>query len=371
MLAFAGAQTMFSFRRSSASPDVPQSSLTVPDRHYRTEGDGAEAHAAHKGTLSEDLSAKMAALGREYDAFTERFSADLGKIGRHFSKISSDNQLLVARNEKLSREQAALKDSLTAAGTRAESLEQERVRLTAELALIGGKLTRSLEEHRADRELLASLQMRNEALDNDYSRVLVERDKYQNELISTRYDLNEFAQKYEQVRIKLEQAENRFSSLEVRNRLLEVDVQNYVSEIDSYKRSAGESGEKASLYTNDLAAANERISQIEVERDALAATRERLSAQCAAYVTKIEEMRRQFDASMDGLSRTKAFLWENSEKQRRQMADQAARISQLEQSNSNLTKLLSESHYAASRNTSPASDVEVDVSADKIVNIRQ
>ena len=291
----------------------------------------------------DEVSQNIIALSIEYDRFSDRLTRELGKVGGLFGKLSSDHQVLTRRFDALSGEHAAARDALVAAHARNEAFGQDNSRLQADIATAAARVERAQANHHAVNEQYIALQLRHEAREAEHNRVLNDLDRHQNELIGARHDLNDMTQKLEQARVQVEQARIREASLDARSRLLAVNAEGDRAESERVAKTVVEHAETIHRLINELQVARERIATLEAAREALITERDRVASDLAGKAMKLEEARRTADARIEGLTRTKDFLWQTSEKQRRQLADQASRIAQLEQSNTKLSQLLTES----------------------------
>jgi predicted nucleic acid-binding Zn-ribbon protein len=293
--------------------------------------------------VSEDVVQRALSLCMEHERFSENFVREVGKLGSFLGKLMSDQQGANQRLDALQAEHNVTREHLVATMAKCESLKTENAQLQASVAAHSNRGDRAQSELMAAREHINALQMRNDTLTADYNRTLDDLDRHRNDLLSTRHDLNDIQQKYEQSRIQVEQSRLREAAAESRLRMVAVDAEGNRASAERSTRELNEHLERNLNLTNELQSIRDQMRNLVLERDAIMAERDRLVGETSNLSLKMEESNRKYDAKLDGLSRTKAFLWETCEKQRHQIADQAARIGQLEQSNARLSQLLGDS----------------------------
>jgi chromosome segregation ATPase len=318
-------------------------SETPPESRGLSSSPTESGPAAVPSVDNEDLVQKITALCIEHERFSENIVREFSKIGRHLANVLADNKLAEKRLWTMATEHAAAQDQLFAVGARNEGLKTENAHLTAAAAAASARLERVQAELHATREQLNALQLRNESLSADHAHAMGELDEHRRDLINIRHQLSERTQKHTQARAEADQARIREANAETRLRMAAVDAESDRAEAARAARRVAEHAERTLSLTNELQVTREQVRAAIEERDAITAERDRIASEANALKLKLEETHRKLDAKIDGLSHTKTFLFETNEKQRQQIADQSERIAQLEQSNSKLSYLLSES----------------------------
>ena len=294
-----------------------------------------------------DIIGEMAELNKDYEKLARRLSYFTNSFTGQFMSAQKEIVTLRAKSDIFARECEKSQNDLTSAKSR-ENISQmafDQVRATEAIALT--KLSRALGEISDTKEHLSAARHRNESLSNDYACLLQDFDNLRNELFNGRVELEDSAAFCSQLESQLDQSRRKESDLDASMQLISVEVENYRFEVNRTRQEVGQRSKQILNLESELSSLRAGLSNIEADRDAIRAERDRLSADKEKLECEIEDISRTSDAKIVGLSKAKTFLATALETVRKQANEHLRRISQLEQSNSALSRISnhSKSHY--------------------------
>jgi chromosome segregation ATPase len=280
------------------------------------------------------------ALRLEFDRFTQVFGPEISRLQASLQDSRQSADSLKRRNHALTREIDAAREAERGLKGERDLLAAACEERNSEIVSLKTRLEKVDHKHRIASDAAAAWEDRMNALQSLHEESLIDIDQTRASLSEARRDLSELGVQLEQARAALAGSRSREAELEDTCRLALVHSEESAEHSRTLAEMVNSQSERLALHKAQHDAAEERIRRLESSNAELRAERDAQAKEIATLSAKLDETRRTADAKVHGLSKTKAFLWEMTEKQRKQITDQISRISRLESSNTQLSTLL-------------------------------
>jgi chromosome segregation ATPase len=283
------------------------------------------------------------ALRLEFDRFAQAFAPELTRLQANLNDARQAGDSLKRRNHALTRELDAAREAERALKGERDLLAAASEERGAEMLSLRTRLEKLDHKHTIASDAAAAWEDRMNTLQGLHEEMLIDLDQTRAALTESRRELGELGIQLEQTRAALAGSRSREAELEDACRLATVHSEESAEHSKAMAEMVNAQNERVSLQKAQLASAEDRVRRLESAAAEARAAHEDQAREIAALTAKLDETRRSADAKVHGLSKTKAFLWEMTEKQRKQITDQISRISRLESSNTQLSSLLNAS----------------------------
>lgn len=287
-----------------------------------------------------DIGPNVTILAGAVDQFSQLFAGEIATIHSQFRALQKDHRILLDKFSSLSKELATISEKLTSEKARGDTLQKNYDQALSTGSSVKKQLERALAELHETKEHLFATQNRYETVRDDQARILADYDAQRRDLEMTHQEIGVLQEQYQKTKLIVELSRQRESEVEARLQITLVDVENYRSQLgNAYTRIKAYSS-KASEIETELSSTSTRLKSAETELEAVVAERDRLAAEKENLIARLHSETQKHDAKIDGLSKTKRYLAETLDIQRKQSSEQLSRIAQLEQSNANLSRLV-------------------------------
>jgi chromosome segregation ATPase len=283
---------------------------------------------------------RLAAVQSEFDQFSALLSREIATFSAIHAKLEADHALQSRRLAETARELREAREALDVSLSQNAAVASDHARLRNENASALLRIDALSGDLHVAREQLTQHQMRCERLEADHFAAVDDANRKDVALIEARQELNDLKQRFETQRVQVEQARHRESELEARVVMLDIELKELGPRFHEVSRQSALQRDKVQALETETQAARIELDARDRRLSELLAERDKLAETCSHLNTKLAESRDHSEVKVDALSKTKSFLWNMSEKQRKQIADQITRISRLESDNSRLTQAL-------------------------------
>ncbi len=295
-------------------------------------------------------SAEPALMSKACDSLILDQQKFASTLTSEISRFNHAHQALSKSHETLNRKFGALtashRDS-SAAAQQAQAhnsvLAAENMRLRLDNSAFDRKVELLSMNLLAAQERAEALQQRIDSLEADYAQALAGLELSEARCIEFQAELQENAAHGARQELEIEALRTRAADLEAKNSFAAADLEEVRFLSAPAIRLASEQSGKIAALEAHAVALQESLANAERQAKDERVERESVAAALSNAAAKTDEERRAFGSKIDALAKTKTFLWRMSEKQRRVIADQISKISQLETSNSKISHLLLDS----------------------------
>ena len=333
---------------------APPRAVTEPDAALGGNPQAASGYAAHEGYGAP----RLISVRSDVERFCVWLTQDISKFAMQHAKLEGDHGQLTQRHASLDKDHARAKEALAAAEAHTAALQVEQTRLRKEMSVLAAKLDAAKSEAQAALDGNTQLRARNQALEAEKLALDAECDRRGVSLAELRQKLTDMSQNAEMARMQVEQGRERENELAAGKIALEAENKGMRSEIEGMLHRAAQDHKKIGRFVAVMETARGELEMRSRQIQDCEEGKAKLAAERDALFAELDENRQASRQRQDALAETRDSLLEMSERQRKQIEEQMARMAQLEAANARLgQELLTASAQTSSPGAQPCENI--------------
>jgi chromosome segregation ATPase len=276
----------------------------------------------------------------DIERFCASLSHEVAKFAMLHAKAEADHGQLNQRHAVLSKDHLRAKEALTAAESQLATLQGEQSRLRKEISVLVGKLDSTKTDLQVAHDGHAQLRSRHQALEAEHMTLDAECDRRGVALAELRQQFTDMSQNVEMGRMQIDQGRQRENELATEKLRLEAEIGDLRVQMEDALQKTEQDQDKIGRLVAVLDAARIELDSRSCQITDCQGEKADLAAERDSLAIALEEHREASKVRQDALAATRDSLLDMSEKQRKQIEEQSARISQLEAVNARLGREL-------------------------------